>query len=357
MKRSRTLTRSVAAAALVLPLSVVAVAAPTAAATTVLAADRGPYPGGLATPALQQLNTSDATATQSSGIVEITTTLGYGEGEAAGSGMVIGGDGLVVTNHHVVEGATDITVTDVATGKQYAADVLGYDATKDVAVLQLVDASGLATVRTASGGVDVGDTVTAVGDAGGDGGGLTAAPGTVLDAHHAITVQDEETGAAVPLRNLIEVSSDVVPGDSGGALLDADGEVVGMSVAASSGSADVTGYVIPIGRVLRVAEAIEAGEASGSVVIGGRAFLGVSLAAQDPAPTLAGVVEGGPAQQRGLAAGDTVTALGGAAVGTADGLRTAVAAHEPGDRVSVAWTDTDGTAHTGSVTLVDGPVG
>ena len=262
MTTSRKVTRSVAAAALALPLTVAAVAAPASAATMVLADGRGPYPpgygsgyGGLQqSSAYPSLDTSVATAAQSVGLVEITTTLEYGEGEAAGTGIVLGSDGLVVTNHHVVEGATDITVTDATTGEEYAAAVLGYDATKDVAVLRLGDAAGLTAVTTDPGGVTTGDAVTAVGDAGGDGGSLTAAPGTVTDLHHPIAVQDDVTGADVRLRNLIEVSSDVVPGDSGGALLDAGGEVVGMNVAASSGAREVTGYVIPIGRVLRVVD-------------------------------------------------------------------------------------------------------
>jgi S1-C subfamily serine protease len=357
MNTSRKLTRSVAAAALALPLAVAAVAAPASAATTTLADWRGPNPPGYATPAYQYLDTSAATAAQSTGLVQITTTVGYDEGQAAGTGIVIGSDGLVVTNHHVVEGATDVTVTDATTGEEYAADVLGYDAAKDVAVLQLEDASGLATASTDPGDAGLGDAVTAVGDAGGDGGDLTAAPGTVIDQHHPITVQDETTGEGAALRNLIEVSSDVVPGDSGGALLDAQGEVVGMTVAASSGGADVTGYAIPIGRVLRVVDAVLAGDDSGSVVIGGTAFLGVSISSADAAPTLAGVVAGGPADQLGLTSGDTVTSIDGTAVSTAEGLRTAVAAHEPGDDVTVTWTDASGASHQGTVTLVAGPVG
>jgi S1-C subfamily serine protease len=355
-RTSRKVTRSIAAAGLLIPLFVAAVGAPASAATTVFADYRGPYPQGFAMPAYQYLNTSDATASQSTGLVEITTSLGYGAGVAAGSGIVIGSDGLVVTNHHVVEGATAITVTDVSTGQRYTADVVGYDATKDVAVLQLKDATGLATAGTATGGVAVGDAVTAVGDAGGNGGSLTAAPGTVTDGHHPITVQDDLTGASVHLHNLIQVTSDVVPGDSGGALLDAGGEVVGMNVAASSGGPDVTGYVIPIGRVLRIADAIVAGDASASVVVGGTAFLGVSLSTQDSAPTLAGVLAGSPAEKLGLAAGDTITSLDGTSITTADDLRTAVAAHQPGDTVTVTWTDAAGAGHQGSVTLVAGPV-
>jgi S1-C subfamily serine protease len=343
---------------------VASVAAPATAtaATTVLADRRGPFPpfpgyGSAPTAAAYtSLNTAVATADQSAGLVEITTTLEYGAGQAAGTGIVIDSEGLVVTNHHVVEGATAITVTDVATGEEYDADVLGYDATRDVAVLRLEDASGLSTASTEP-GVSLGEEVTAVGDAGGDGGSLTAAPGTVTDVHHPITVQDDLTGADVRLRNLIEVSSDVVPGDSGGALLDADGDVVGMTVAASSGGSSeaVTGYVIPIARVLRVVDAVLAGDESGSVVVGGTPFLGVQLA--DGSATIAGVVAGSPAAGLGLAAGDTVTAVDGTAVSTAEELREAVAGHEPGDSVTVAWTDASGAAHSGRATLVEGPIG
>ena len=353
MKTSGKLTRSVVAAALVLPLAVTAVAGP-ATAVTVLA-DRYTYPPGYGYGYGYPGYARQASADQSTGLVEITTTLEYGEGEAAGTGIVIGSDGLVVTNHHVVEGATAIEVTDVATGKQYRADVLGYDAAKDVAVLQLRNASGLATATPDPGGASLGDSVTAVGDAGGDGGSLTAAPGEVTDLHHPVTVQDDLTGADVHLRNLIEVSSDMVPGDSGGALLDADGEVVGMNVAASSGGSDITGYVIPIGRVLRIADSVRAGDQSSSVVIGGTPFLGVQLSGSSA--TIVGVLDGSPAAGLGLAAGDTVTAVGGTSVGTADQLREAVAAHEPGDAVLVTWTDRSGASHSGEATLVAGPIG
>jgi S1-C subfamily serine protease len=358
MKSHRLLTRSAAAAALVLPLTVAAVGAP-ASASVALADQRGyPPPGwGYAAPvqstSYAALDTSDATAAQSTGIVQISTVLDYGQGEAAGTGLVLESDGLVVTNHHVVEGATSITVTVPTTGATYDADVLGYDTAKDVAVLQLEDASGLATVTTDDAGVAVGDAVTAVGDAGGDGGSLTAAPGAVTHRRTSITVQDDLTGEERRLRNLVEVTSDVVPGDSGGALLDADGEVVGMSVAASSGSTSETvdGYAIPIARVLRVVARVE----DGTLADAGTAFLGVQLARGSV--TVAGVVDASPAQQLGLAAGDTVTSVAGTATPTAEALSAAVQAHEPGDAVAVTWTDGTGAAHEGTVSLASGPVG
>jgi S1-C subfamily serine protease len=346
---------AVAAAALALPLTIASVA-PAAGATVLV--DRGwppfaPY-GYLSPYTASALDTAQATTEQSAGLVTITSEVDFGAGVAAGTGIVIGSDGLVVTNHHVVEGATDISVTVVATGATYEAEVLGYDATRDVAVLRLDGATGLTTATADRGGVDVGDGVTAVGDAGGDGGSLTAAEGTVTALHRPITVSDEQTGEASRLRNLIEVDADIIPGDSGGALLDESGDVVGMNVAASSGSPNITGYVIPIRRVLRIADAVVAGDASGSVEIGYAAFLGVSMRASGL--TLAGVVDGSAAAQAGLGAGDTVTSLGGTAVSSPAQLRSAVAAHSPGDTVTVTWTDPSGTHHSASATLGRAPV-
>lgn len=354
----RRATATVAAAALVLPLSVAAVA-PAAGATFLV--DRGwpPYAGqpyGYVSPysSVASLDTAEATSTQSEGLVTITSEVGFGEGEAAGTGIVIGSDGLVVTNHHVVEGATSISVTVANTGRTYDAEVLGFNAKRDVAVLQLEDASGLATASTDAGGVSVGDDVTAVGDAGGDGGALTAAEGTVTDEAHSITVPDEQTGEAHRLTRLIEVDADIIPGDSGGALLSSSGEVVGMNVAASSGSAQITGYVIPIKRVLRIAARVVAGQDTATISLGYDAFLGVSLSGSGT--TLAGVLDGGAADAAGLGAGDSITSVGGTSVTTYTELQRAVAAHDPGDRVRVTWTDASGASHSATVTLGRAPV-
>ena len=358
----RRATATVAAAALVLPLSVAAVA-PAAAATFLV--DRGwpPYAGqpyGYTSPytSTASLDTSEATATQSEGLVTITSEVGFGEGEAAGTGVVIGSDGLVVTNHHVVEGATSIEVTVVSTGRTYDAEVLGSNAKRDVAVLRLEDASGLATATTDASGVSVGDDVTAVGDAGGDGGALTAADGTVTDEAHSITVADEQTGDAHRLTQLIEVDADIIPGDSGGALVSSTGEVVGMNVAASSDSARITGYFIPIKRVLRIAARVVAGQDTASITLGYDAFLGVSLSGSGAtlAGVLDGVLDGGAAEAAGLGAGESITSIGGTSVTTYAQLQDAVAAHDPGDRVRVTWASASGSSHSATVTLGRAPV-
>ena len=307
---------------------------------------------------------TDATDTQEVGVVDINTTLDYGQAKAAGTGMILTSDGEILTNHHVIEGATSISVRVVATNQTYKADVVGYDATNDVAVLQLENASGLDTVTPdGTSTVRVGDTIVGVGNANGDGGSSSAAKGTVAAVNQSITVQSDAGGASEKLSNLIQVSADIISGDSGGPLYNADGKVIGMDTAASSGTADVSGFAIPIASALSIADQIEQGSAAGTVSIGYPAFLGVELgqaqgigqASDDP--TVAGVIDGTAAAEAGISEGSTITSFGGTNITTATSLSEAVAAHQPGDSVRVAWTDSAGSAHTATVTLGQGPVG
>ena len=294
-----------------------------------------------------------ATASQTTGLVRIVSTLGYQDGEAAGTGMVLTSDGEVVTNHHVVAGATTVKATVMSTGKTYTATVVGSDTRDDVAVLHLVDASGLSTVVTDSTLPGVGDAVTAVGDANGTEDHLSAAAGEVMGLDEQITTQSEGNAEGQTLTGLIEISNDVISGDSGGATYDAQGEVVGMTTAASSGG-DVTGYAIPIAKVLRIADDLEGGVTSSRYAYGRPAFLGVALG--DTSTTVSGAYDNTPAAGAGLTGGDTITAVDGTTVNTSSALRAAIAAHQPGDTVRIRWTDTTGSSHTATVTLIAGPV-
>ena len=308
---------------------------------------------------------TDATDRQEVGVVDINTTLNYGQGQAAGTGMILTSDGEILTNNHVVEGATSISVRVVTTNQTYKADVVGYDATHDVAVLQLRNASGLDTVATdGTSTVQVGDTIVGVGNANGDGGSSSAAKGTVAAVDQSITVQSETGGDSEKLAGLIQVSADIISGDSGGPLYNADGKVIGMDTAASSGTAEVSGFAIPIASALSIADQIEQGNESGTVSIGYPAFLGVELAQAAPyadqtstAATVAGVIDGTSAADAGITTGSTITSLGGTTITTATSLSEAVAAHQPGDSVRVSWTDSSGGSHTATVSLGQGPVG
>ncbi|PZE30168.1 septum formation initiator [Curtobacterium sp. MCBD17_028] len=301
-----------------------------------------------------------ATDSQKAGIVTIDTTLDYdSSSQAAGTGMIISSDGEILTNNHVVEDATSIEVTVESTGKTYTADVVGTDKTDDVAVLELRGASDLTTATLDDDDdLAVGDTVTDVGNAEGQG-ELVAAKGSVTALDQDITVQSESGTGTESLTGLIEVAADVVSGDSGGPLLDSEGEVVGMTTAASSGTSDVTGYAIPIATAKSIAERILSGTATSTIVIGTPAFLGAEVSSTNPTTgsgvTLQGVVSGSPAENAGLAAGDTITSIDGTAVTGADQLTELIQAHAVGDSVTVGYTAADGTAGTVTATLVAGP--
>jgi S1-C subfamily serine protease len=299
----------------------------------------------------------EATDAESVGVVDITTVIDYGQAEAAGTGVVLTANGEILTNNHVVAGATKVTVTVVSTGQSYAAKVVGTDATDDVAVLQLSGASGLNTAKLSSDDVSVGDAVTAVGNAGGTGGTPTAATGTVTALNQSITASDEGGSDPEQLTGMIQVDADIQAGDSGGPLYDSDGEVVGIDTAASSGqSGSTVGFAIPIEKATSIADRIESGEDSATIQQGTPAFLGVQLA-QDTtgAATISGVVDGSPAADAGLQAGDTITAVGGTTVDSADALSAALAEQDAGDQVRVTWVDSTGTSHTATITLVAGP--
>lgn len=299
---------------------------------------------------------TSATEKQEKGLVYIDTSVDYGEAEAAGTGMILTSDGTILTNHHVIEGATTIKVQVITTGKTYNAKVIGYDSTHDVAVLKLVGASGLDTVKLSSTAAKTGDKITAVGNANGDGGDASAATGTVTATGQSISVTNDDNTQS-KLSNLIQLDADVISGDSGGAVYNSSGKVVGMTTAASSGSAEVTGYAIPISQAKSIANQILNGESSTDVTIGGTAFLGVQLSSQSTTTEVAGTVSNSPAAKAGITEGSTVTAINGTKVSTASGLTKTIQSYQPGDTVTVSWTDSSGASHSSRITLTTGPVG
>ncbi len=311
-----------------------------------------------------------AVAAVSPGLVDVVSTIGYDGAQGAGTGVVLTSDGTVLTNHHVVAGATSVSVTDVGNGKTYSAKVVGYDRSHDVAVLKLDGASGLQTAPLGdSTAVAVGDPVVAVGNALGKGGTPSAVAGSVTALNQSITAQDSATGTSEPLSGLIQVDAPIQPGDSGGALVDADGKVIGLitagSVSGGSGSADqaaTQGFAVPISTARSIADQIVAGRSSSTVHVGGTAFLGLQVSGRGAGAsvdgvTVAGTVSGSAAAGAGIVAGDVVTALDGHPVSTGDALKSVLDTLHPGDRVRVVWTDLAGASHSAQVTLTDGPTG
>ena len=296
------------------------------------------------------------------GVVVIETNLAYQNAAAAGTGIVLTSSGRILTNNHVIAGATTIRVVVPKTPHTYTARVVGYDTTADVAVLQLQKASHLKTVTTDnSSNLKLGARVTAVGNAGGTG-RLTSSRGNVTGLHKSIMVQGD-SGTTEQLTGLIETNAALQPGDSGGPLLNTAGRVVGIDTAASSSSpfasASRDGYAIPIGKATTIAKQIVSGKSSATVHIGATAFLGVQLG-NNPSfggqgATIVGVVPGAPAAVAGLVPGDVVLAVAGRAVSGPSDIAPIILTHKPGDKVTITYSDASGQMHNASVTLASGP--
>lgn len=313
-----------------------------------------------------------ATAVEA-GLVDVNTVIGYRGEQAAGTGIVLTADGEVLTNNHVVAGATRIQVTDIGNGRTYAATVVGYDRSRDVAVLQLQDATGLTTAPLGdSSTVAVGDPVVGVGNAGGVGGTPSTAPGTVTALDQPITASDE-SGSSEQLTGLIQVDADIQAGDSGGPLVNGAGQVVGMDTAASAPSrttmrhnrstttqtAAVQGFAIPIDDALSVARQIASGASSSTVHIGESAMLGVSVtdSGAGQGAAVGQVLAGSPAAQAGVVAGDVIVAVNGQSIDSAATLTTLLDGTHPGDSVSLTWVDRSQQQQDATATLATGPTG
>ena len=256
-------------------------------------------------------------------VVDINTVLSNPNDQAAGTGIVLDPSGVVLTNNHVISGATSITVTETGNNQTYPATVLGYDQTHDIAVLQLQNASGLPTA-------EIGDS-----------------------------------------------------GDSGGPLVNSTGQVIGIDTAGSSGSrwrsnaSGGDGLAIPINDAIAISEQIQAGAASSTIHIGPTGIMGITVQAPNaqreatqrgrlrnrhhvaiPAVTgavVTGITADSPAAQSGLTAGDIIVSLDATPVDSPTTLTTLVTAHHPGDSVNVTWIDPAGQQHTATMQLAAGP--
>jgi S1-C subfamily serine protease len=325
-----------------------------------------------ATAGTTTLSTAQIASQTDPGLVDVISTLGYQHGTAEGTGMVLTSDGEVLTNNHVVAGATSIEVRDVGNGRTYSARVVGYSDSDDVAVLQLSSASGLSTVKLGnSSSVRVGQQVVAIGNAEGKDGTPSVVTGTVTQLGAAITASDDTSGNSEQLTDMIQSNAGIEPGDSGGPLLNASGEVIGMDTAASTSNSGVgttaaettEAFSIPINKALSIAEQIEDGASSTTVHIGATAFLGVEVASATTGGqlgggvTIEGTVAGTAAADAGLTAGDTITSIDGHDVTSSSDLEATVQLYHPGNKVTVGWQDQYGQAHSSTVTLTQGPTG
>lgn len=265
-------------------------------------------------------------------VVSIESTMEGGS--ATGSGFVIQEDGYILTNNHVVDGATSITVV-FSDGSEHAAELVGATADYDLAVIK-VDLDGLTPLTFAdSDEVVVGDATIAVGSPLGLEGTVTT--GIISSMHRPVTAGDTQTQAYI---DALQTDAAINPGNSGGPLLNANGEVIGVNsaIATLSGTSSETGsiglgFAIPSNQAQRTAEQlIENGVATYPVIgvqLDGR-YTGEGVMVVDDS---SGVVEGGPADQAGIEAGDVITAIDGRPITQTDELIVAIRAKAAGDDV------------------------
>ena len=347
------------------------------------------------------------------GMVDITSKLKLRGEVFEGTGMILTSDGLVLTNNHVVSGATtsSLHATLVEGGHTYAAQVVGWDETDDVALLKLAGASGLKPITVGDSSLlKLDQPVVALGNAGGTGGTPTVTHGILTNLNRTITASDSGSGTSETLHNMLQSTAQIAPGDSGGPLANASGQVIGMNTAANTQnlpSQDAQGYSIPINRALSLTKAMAAGHASKNIHIGAPPFIGIAIAstgnnatstATSPskqlkqlnniaaanhdatnssgrclpnqlaspvpssiAPANSGALVGAvfcntPAAASSLQAGDVIVAVNGKSVTSASSLHNVISTFHPGTTVQLTWVDLGGHQHTGPLTLAAGPV-
>ena len=242
-----------------------------------------------------------------------------------GSGVVFTSDGLVLTNAHVVEGATSVTVTTPADRQSRAATVVGADAARDIAVLRVEDPAGLAVASLGSSAdVRVGQDVVAIGNALGLRGDPSVTRGIV-------SALDRSIGS---LSGLLQTDAAINSGNSGGPLVNAAGQVIGINTAiAVQSNAQNIGFAIPIDDARSIAERIVSGTTSTTT-----AFLGVTTTDATSSTTGATVMQvepGSPAAAAGVRSGDVIVAVDGTAVSGAAALGRLIGARSAGDTVAL----------------------
>ena len=271
---------------------------------------------------------------------------------SSGSGFIITQDGYIVTNHHVISGASSVTVT-LHDGREYPATVVGSDSDYDVAVLK-INATDLQPVTLGnSSSVNVGDSVLAIGNPLGE---LTfsMSQGIVSCCDRAINVD------GTPF-NMIQVDASINPGNSGGPLMNLYGEVVGIVSAKYSSYSDTTveglGFAIPIGDVQAIiTDIMENGQVTDKPSFGITAgTMTEQMAAQYQIEQKSGafvysVNKGGAGEKAGLRMGDVITKVDSTDIASMEDLTAAKKGHKAGDTVTVTYFR-DGSSHTTSLTF------
>jgi putative serine protease PepD len=291
--------------------------------------------------------------------------------EDQGTGMIISSDGEVITNNHVIElfvqgGNTGtITVTEYGQTKSEPATLIGYDATKDVALLKINNVTSRPPVTFGnSTKAQVGDYVVAIGNALGLAAGTPTVTQGIISALGRIVTAGGQGTTAENLQNLIQTDAAINPGNSGGPLIDTAGQVIGMNTAVAGTSSDGTsaqniGFAIPIAQVESLIPTLQKG---GGAATSGGGYLGVDITTLTSSlrqqygltPTsgvlILNVLTGSPADTAGLKQGDVIVNIDGKAINSAEALQSVVQQDKPGQHISVTYYS-GSSKKTTSVTL------
>jgi S1-C subfamily serine protease len=346
--------------------------ATTTTATTQSPITAVPQTGAQPAQAAGSANVAALTAKIDPVVVDINTVLqtANGSGAAAGTGIILTSNGQVLTNNHVVQGSTSISVTINGRSGNYAAHVVGVDPTKDVALIQIEGVSGLPTATLAdSSTLKVGEPIVAFGNALGQGGTPSVSQGSIVALDQSLTASSGNSSEQ--LTGMVQFDASISPGDSGGPIVNSAGQVVGMITAGQSAGRRTTsttvGFAIPTNTALAVVNQIRLGQASSEVILGQVGYIGVQvtdltsqIAAQlglssTSGVLVTGVVSGSPAAAAGIGQDAVITTVNGGTIDSTTTLGTALHSHKPGEQVSVSWVDSGGTSHTATVTLGTGP--
>jgi S1-C subfamily serine protease len=274
---------------------------------------------------------------------------GSQQGTATGSGFVVDSDGTIVTNAHVVDGASKVTVSFDETGDTVDAEVKGVDNDSDLAVLK-VDPAGLDLTVLPLGDledVEVGDPVVAIGNPFG-------LQRTVTTGIVSALQRQLDAPSGFQISNVIQTDASINPGNSGGPLLDAQGEVIGINsqIATGGGQGSVgIGFAVPVDTLKQLLPQLREGKEIR------RAYLGVVMGPADRGAQVQEITPDSPADDAGLRAGsdgDVITAIDGKAVTGPDDVVEAVAAKQPGDTIEVEYLRGD-NKRTASIELAERP--
>jgi len=311
----------------------------TSTSSTVATATAAPSASGAA--AVEQQFVAVIKQTQPQ-VVQIQTDSGLG------SGVIFDAKGNIVTNAHVVSGASQLAVT-LADGRRFDARLVGAYVPDDLAVVDIGSGHGISPARFAdSSKLAVGEIVLAEGNP-------LGLQSSVTDGIISALGRNVSEGQGVVLPSAIQTSAPINPGNSGGALIDLEGQVVGIPTLAAGNSqtggvAAGIGFAIPSNTVTDIAGQIIR---YGRVVNSHRAAIGASIASSSaqPGALIVTVQPGGPASNAGITAGDLIEKIDGAPIADASAIGEALAARRPGDKITLTILQPDGTTSATTLTL------